>query len=104
MKRSILKNTALATILSTTLAACGGGGGGGGVGVSFNPAPVNNINFNVGIADQLVGDFVSVVHNLSQDEILDVKDALEIFQWVDQNQAKFNSNALSGYRITVDGT
>jgi subtilisin family serine protease len=104
MKRSSFKNTALATILSTTLAACGGGGGGGGVGVSFDPAPVNNINFNVGIADQLVGDFVSVVHNLSQDEILDVKDALEIFQWVDQNQDKFNSNALSGYRITVDGT
>ena len=30
MKRGWLKNTALATILSTTLTACGGGGGGGG--------------------------------------------------------------------------
>jgi hypothetical protein len=65
---------------------------------------VDVISFDSGISNQLVSDFVSVVHNLSQDELLDVKDALEIFKWVDNNQAKFDSNALSGYKITVDGT
>jgi len=43
MKRGWLKNTALATILSTTLTACGGGGGSGGGGISIS-TPVGNIN------------------------------------------------------------
>ena len=75
------KNTALATVLSSTLAACGGGGGGG-VPVVFDPPSVTNIAFNSAINGELVSDFISVVHDLSQDEVLDVKDAVEIFNWV----------------------
>jgi len=105
MKKSILKNTALATILSSTLAACGGGGGGGGVDVQFDPTPTpspTNISFDSGISGQLIGDFISVVHTLSEDELLDVKDAVEIFEWVEANQPKFNNNELENYRITID--
>tara|TARA_A100001015_G_scaffold284457_1_gene350937 strand:+ start:230 stop:3904 length:3675 start_codon:yes stop_codon:yes gene_type:complete len=101
--KKIWKNTALATVLSTTLAACGGGGGGGGVDVSFDPTPVtNNISFDSGISGQLIGDFISVVHTLSEDELLDIKDAVEIFEWVEANEPKFKNNELENYRITID--
>ena len=103
MKQGWLKNTALATILSTTLTACGGGGGGGGVGVVFDPPSVTDIAFNSAINGELVSDFISVVHDLSQDEWLDVKDAVEIFNWVESNKTKFANNELENYRITVDG-
>ena len=99
------KNTALATVLSSTLAACGGGGGGGvGVTIDAPSAPsFQTVSFSSAISGQLVGDFVSMVHTLTQDEVLDVKDTLEIFQWVETNESKFNGNDLSGYKITVDG-
>jgi subtilisin family serine protease len=98
------KNTALATVLSSTLAACGGGGGGGSVPVVFDPPPsVTNIAFNSAINGELVSDFISVVHDLSQDEVLDVKDAVEIFNWVESNETKFANNELENYKITVDG-
>jgi len=106
MKKAIFKNTALATILSSTLAACGGGGGGGGVGVVVDPPSspsFETVSFSSAISGQLVGDFVSMVHTLTQDEVLDVKDTLEIFKWVETNESKFNGNDLSGYKITVDG-
>jgi subtilisin family serine protease len=101
--KKIWKNTALATILSTTLAACGGGGGGPGVPVVFDPPTVTNIAFNSAINGELVSDFISVVHDLSQDEWLDVKDAVEIFNWVESNKTKFANNELENYKITVDG-
>ena len=41
--KSKLKNTALATILATTLTACGGGGSGGGPGIVIN-TPVGDVN------------------------------------------------------------
>ena len=104
MRKAWLKNTALATILSTTLAACGGGGGGGGgVPVVFDPPSVTDIAFNSAINGELVSDFISVVHDLSQDEWLDVKDAVEIFNWVESNKTKFANNELENYKITVDG-
>lgn len=99
------KNLLLTTVLAGSLTACGGGGGGGGVGVSFDPTPtpnVTNIAFNSGISGQLIGDFISVVHTLSQDELLDVKDALTIFKWVEDNKPKFDNNELANYRITID--
>ena len=103
MKKSLFKNTALATILSSTLAACGGGGGGGSVPVVFDPPSVTNIAFNSAINGELVSDFISVVHDLSQDEVLDVKDAVEIFNWVKTNETKFSNGELENYKITVDG-
>ena len=75
------KNLLLTTVLAGSLTACGGGGGGG-VGVSFDPTPTpspTNISFNSGISGQLIGDFISVVHTLSQDVLLDVIVALCIF-------------------------
>jgi subtilisin family serine protease len=102
MRKAWLKNTALATILSTTLTACGGGGGGGGVPVVFDPPSVTDVEFSSAISGQLIGDFVSVVHTLSQDELLDVKDAVEIFKWVETNKPKFDNNELENYRITID--
>ena len=33
MRKGWLKNTTLATVMATTLTACGGGGGGGAIGV-----------------------------------------------------------------------
>ena len=105
-KTKKLKNTLLALSSALALTACGGGGGGPGVGVTIDsPASpsFHTVSFSSQISGQLVGDFVSMVHTLTQDELLDVKDTLEIFQWVETNESKFNGNDLSGYKITVDG-
>ena len=99
------KNLLLTTVLAGSLTACGGGGGGG-VDVVFDPPTTpnpTNISFSSGISGQLIGDFVSVVHTLSQDELLDVKDALTIFKWVEDNKPNFDNNELGNYRITIDG-
>ena len=79
--RGRFKNLLLTTVLAGSLTACGGGGGGG-VDVVFDPPTTpnpTNISFSSGISGQLIGDFVSVVHTLSQDELLDVKDALTMY-------------------------
>ena len=34
--------------------------------------------------------------------MLDVKDAVEIFKWVENNKPKFDNNELENYRITID--
>jgi hypothetical protein len=67
MKRGWLKNTALATILSTTLTACGGGGGGGGaIGVvdDFVNDDLSNLSGSASLVSSysnLLSDFQSVV-------------------------------------------
>ena len=104
-KTKKLKNTLLALSSALALTACGGGGGAGvGVTIDAPSSPsFHTVSFSSQISGQLVGDFVSMVHTLTQDELLDVKDTLEIFQWVETNESKFNGNDLSGYKITVDG-
>ena len=82
-KTKKLKNTLLALSSALALTACGGGGSGGGVGVTIDPPSspsFQTVSFSSQISGQLVGDFVSMVHTLTQDEMLDVKDTLEIFQ------------------------
>ena len=61
-----LKNTALATILATTLTACGGGGGGGPAGDinNFVQEDLSNLNGSASLVSSysnLLTDFNSVV-------------------------------------------
>ena len=69
MKRGWLKNTALATILSTTLTACGGGGGGGGaVGVvsDFVQEDLSSLSGSsniVGSFSNLIQDFKNEIED-----------------------------------------
>ena len=69
MKRGWLKNPALATILSTTLTACGGGGGGGGAVGTVSNFIQNDLADLSGAGDivsenaNLVGNFYAKVEN-----------------------------------------
>ena len=64
MKKNWLKNTALATVLATTLTACGGGGGGAG---SVVIDPINDfVDNNLGDISggtQLASTFAGLVTN-----------------------------------------
>jgi len=76
MKKSIFKNTALATILATTLTACGGGGGGG-AGVVIDKARETMDNWSSSVAskgtagstptttDDSIGSMISTLGKIS---------------------------------------
>ena len=63
MKKGWLKNTALATVLATTLTACGGGGGGGAVSVITDPINdfVDNSLGDISGGNDLANTFAGIV-------------------------------------------
>ena len=65
MKKNWLKNTALATVLATTLTACGGGGGGGASSVIIDPINdfVDNNLGDISGGTQLADTFAGLVTN-----------------------------------------
>jgi subtilisin family serine protease len=105
MKRGWLKSTALATILSTTLTACGGGGGG--VSVVFD-AP-KNTKSKLGISTDIFGiggagsDFISAIQKISEDQLVDASEAIEAFEFVQKHNGTFDPSVLANYDITIDG-
>ncbi len=65
MKRGWLKNTALATILSTTLTACGGGGGGGGAVGTVTNFVQEDLSSLSG-SSSIVGSYSSLLSDFNQ--------------------------------------
>ena len=118
MKRGWLKNTALATILSTTLTACGGGGSGGGGAIITNTAKtIKGISFSLASktvnssdaegASDTSSIFTNNINNLAQlsasveIEDADRQDASELLSFFDQWE-NFN-NDLSTMKSTTTG-
>lgn len=94
------KSFSTALLASTTaLAACGGGGGGGG-GDSYTPIQVTNLG-SVNTA-AISNGFAAAIQTVSQDGLVDAKETLSIFEWVDANQ-DINTTELAKYNVTVNG-
>jgi subtilisin family serine protease len=91
--------TSLLLASTTTLAACGGGGGGGG-GNDYTPIQVTNLG-SVNTA-AISNGFAAAIQTVSQDGLVDAKETLSIFEWVDAN-ADINTTELAKYDVTVNG-
>ena len=95
------KSFSTALLASTTaLAACGGGGGGGGDGSNYTPIQVTNLG-SVNTA-AISNGFAAAIQTVSEDGLVDAKETLSIFQWVDAN-ANINTTELAKYNVTVNG-
>ncbi len=90
--------TSLLLASTTTLAACGGGGGGGGN--DYTPIQVTNLG-SVNTA-AISNGFAAAIQTVSQDGLVDAKETLSIFEWVDAN-ADINTTELAKYNVTVNG-
>ncbi len=90
--------TSLLLASTTTLAACGGGGGGGGN--DYTPIQVTNLG-SVNTA-AISNGFAAAIQTVSQDGLVDAKETLSIFEWVDEN-ADINTTELAKYNVTVNG-
>ncbi len=88
---------------TTALAACGGGGGGGGGGsdTGFTPIQVSNLG-SVDITD-ISNGFASVVQQVSQDGLVDAKETVAVFKWVNANSS-INTTELAKYTVEINGT
>src|SRR6056300_833956 len=94
MKAKTLTGLALVTALS----ACGGGGGGG---TSFTPIKVSDLG-SINTA-AISNGFASAIQRIAGDGLVDAKESLEIFKWVDSNE-NINTTELAKYNVTVNGT
>ena len=94
MKTKALTGLALVTALS----ACGGGGGGG---TSFTPIKVSDLG-SINTA-AISNGFASAIQQIAGDGLVDAKESLEIFKWVDANE-NINTIELAKYNVTVNGT
>ena len=80
-------NKAFTTLLlasTTALAACGGGGGGGGDGTP-GTTPITITNLGSVDTSSISSGFASVIQQVSQDGMVDAKETVEVFEWVNAN-------------------
>ena len=96
MKTKALTGLALVTALS----ACGGGGGGGG-GTNFTPIEISDLG-SINTA-AISNGFASAIQKIAGDGLVDAKESLSIFKWVDANK-NINTTELAKYNVTVNGT
>jgi len=94
MKTKTLTGLALVTALS----ACGGGGGGG---TDFTPIKVSDLG-SINTA-AISNGFASAIQKIAGDGLVDAKESLDIFKWVDANE-NINTTELAKYNVTVNGT
>ena len=94
MKTKALTGLALVTALS----ACGGGGGGG---TDFTPIKVSDLG-SINTA-AISNGFASAIQKIAGDGLVDAKESLDIFKWVDANE-NINTTELAKYNVTVNGT
>ena len=92
--------TSLLLASTTALAACGGGGGGGD-GSNYTPIQVTNLG-SVNTA-AISNGFAAAIQTVSQDGLVDAKEAKAIFDWVNAN-ADINTTELAKYDVTVNGS
>ena len=93
------KSFSTALLASTTaLAACGGGGGGGGGGTPITVTNLGSVNTS-GISS----GFASVIQQVSQDGMVDAKETVEVFEWVNANK-NIDTAELAKYNVDINGT
>ena len=95
MKTKALTGLALVTALS----ACGGGGGGGGT--NFKPIEISDLG-SINTA-AISNGFASAIQKIAGDGLVDAKESLSIFKWVEANK-NINTTELAKYNVTVNGT
>jgi len=86
---------------TTALAACGGGGGGGGGNGGGTPIQITNlgsVNTN-GISS----GFASVIQQVSQDGMVDAKETVAVFEWVNANK-DIDTAELAKYNVDINGS
>jgi len=82
--------------LSLFLANCGGGGGGP---VSISVPNPTNISVST---DVVSNSFISRLIDIADDKQVDIQEAYEAFQWVD-NHPNFDPSSLANVNIIIDG-
>ena len=100
-------NTTVTTLLlasTTALAACGGGGGGGG-GNNGTPGTTPITITNLGSVDtnSISSGFASVIQQVSQDGMVDAKETVEVFEWVNAN-SNIDTAELAKYNVDINGS
>ncbi len=94
------KSFSTALLASTTaLAACGGGGGGGGGGGT----PITVTNLGSVNTSGISSGFASVIQQVSQDGMVDAKETVEVFEWVNANK-NIDTAELAKYNVDINGT
>ena len=88
----------LVSILLTSLfiASCGGGGSG--------PVPISVPDTtNISVSTNVVANsFVSAIVDIAEDKQVDIDEAYEAFQWV-ENNPNFDPSTLANVNIVIDG-
>ena len=93
--------TTLLLASTTALAACGGGGGGGGDTPGTTPITITNLG-SVNTSGISSG-FASVIQQVSQDGLVDAKETVEVFEWVNAN-SNIDTAELAKYNVDINGS
>ena len=88
----------LVSILLTTLfiASCGGGGSGP---VAISVPDTTNISVSTNV---VANSFLSAIVDIAEDKQVDINEAYEAFQWVEDNP-NFDPSSLANVNIVIDG-
>ena len=88
----------LVSILLTSLfiASCGGGGSGP---VAISVPDTTNISVSTNV---VANSFVSAIVDIAEDKQVDIDEAYEAFQWVEDNP-NFDPSSLANVNIVIDG-
>ena len=86
---------------TTALAACGGGGGGGDGTPGTTPITITNLG-SVNTSGISSG-FASVIQQVSQDGMVDAKETVEVFEWVNAN-SNIDTAELAKYNVDINGS
>ena len=88
----------LVSILLTSLAiaSCGGGGSGP---VAISVPDTTNISVSTNV---VANSFVSAIIDIAEDKQVDIDEAYEAFQWV-ENNPNFDPSSLANVNIVIDG-
>ena len=85
---------------TTALAACGGGGGGGGTG---GGTPIKITNLGSVNTNGISSGFASVIQQVSQDGMVDAKETVAVFEWVNANK-NIDTAELAKYNVDINGS
>lgn len=83
------------------LTACGGGGGGGD---SINIGPVTPVNKHLGSISMPIdaNGFIAAIRSVSADGKANAKEAVGVFQWMNNN-ANLDKSFLENYQVDIEG-
>ena len=83
-------------LTSLFIASCGGGGSG--------PVPISVPDTtNISVSTNVVANsFLSAIVDIAEDKQVDIDEAYEAFQWVEDNP-NFDPSTLANVNIVIDG-